>query len=72
MRGDTLDDIVQLLSELPDESLTNVRQQLTSLISLNPWIASGKPVPPPDLYKHQTIKAYAKEFGIETFVETGT
>lgn len=36
------------------------------------WEENGRPAPPPDIVKRGLIKAYAKRFGCEYFVETGT
>mgnify|MGYP001806117693 FL=1 len=36
------------------------------------WERNGKPLPPPNKVKHNTIKAYAQKFSIHTLVETGT
>lgn len=36
------------------------------------WISQGRPVPPPAIVKHRTIEEYAKKFGHQSFVETGT
>jgi hypothetical protein len=39
---------------------------------LNKWLQDGKPVPPPHIYKQQTIKEYQKWFNLQILVETGT
>lgn len=36
------------------------------------WLHAGKPAPPPSLVKQQTVKEFAKHFGVPVFVETGT
>lgn len=36
------------------------------------WILYGRPDPPPHLFKRRIIKEYAKRFGLDIFVETGT
>lgn len=36
------------------------------------WLRTGRPVPPPHIYKQDTIKKYAKEYNTQVFVETGT
>jgi hypothetical protein len=36
------------------------------------WLNSGKPIPPPDVVKHISVKEYAQEFGTQVLVETGT
>lgn len=40
--------------------------------TMQAWERSGKPLPPPQYYKHQVIKAYSKQYGTPVFVETGT
>jgi hypothetical protein len=36
------------------------------------WEVSGRPVPPPGLFKARTIRKYARQHGLRCFVETGT
>lgn len=36
------------------------------------WKMLGKPISPPTAYKAEVIRTLAKQFGISTFVETGT
>ena len=36
------------------------------------WYRLGRPIPTPHSVKVRTIRAYARRFGIDTFVETGT
>jgi hypothetical protein len=36
------------------------------------WVNSGEPTPPPHSVKQMTVKAFAKRFGANMFVETGT
>ena len=36
------------------------------------WARTGKPVPPPHIVKQQTLKTFAKQFGLKVLVETGT
>jgi hypothetical protein len=36
------------------------------------WRENGRPVPPPHEVKQQTLRNYAKEFGLRTLIETGT
>jgi len=36
------------------------------------WLANGRKWSPPYYIKHQTIKDFAKNFKIRTFIETGT
>ncbi len=41
-------------------------------IELRSWEKKGKPIPLPRLMKQEIIKQYAREFSIDTLVETGT
>lgn len=41
-------------------------------VNLVLWGLSGRPVPPPGLFKARTIKRYARRYGLRCFVETGT
>jgi len=36
------------------------------------WGLSGRPVPPPGLFKARTVRKYAKHYGLRCLVETGT
>jgi hypothetical protein len=36
------------------------------------WGKKGRPVPPPHIEKQEVLKRYAKQYGLRTFVETGT
>jgi hypothetical protein len=36
------------------------------------WERAGRPDPPPDHIKHAIIRSYARRFGVNTLVETGT
>jgi hypothetical protein len=36
------------------------------------WQQAGKPLPPPNVFKQETVKAYAKRFSLAVLVETGT
>ena len=40
--------------------------------SLNKWLNSGKPIPPPHVAKQEVIRKFQKDFSIKTLVETGT
>jgi len=40
--------------------------------SINYWIQSGKPIPPPHAVKYKTIKEFQKKYSHDTFIETGT
>ena len=39
---------------------------------LRDWEQSGRPVLPPDEFKRETVKRYARKFGLDVLVETGT
>lgn len=39
---------------------------------LREWEQQGRPVPPPAVYKQDTLRAYGRRFGIAVFIETGT
>jgi hypothetical protein len=67
---DLFNEVTELLGEFNEQYLLEFKQSV--LGSLARWIESGKPVPPPDLYKHQTIKAYGERFHLDTLIETGT
>lgn len=41
-------------------------------INLILWGLSGRPVPPPGLFKARTVRKYAKRYGLRCLVETGT
>lgn len=36
------------------------------------WLKNGRPVPPPHVVKQKVVEQYARRFGLEVFVETGT
>lgn len=41
-------------------------------IELRSWEKKGKPIPLPHLMKQRIIKQYAREFSVDTLIETGT
>jgi hypothetical protein len=41
-------------------------------VNLVLWGLSGRPVPPPGLFKARTVRKYARQYGLRCFVETGT
>ena len=45
------------------------RKQRKALIK---WIEEGKPPPPPHIYQQALLRQYAREYGLNVFVETGT
>jgi hypothetical protein len=40
--------------------------------AIEDWEAAGRPVPPPPEVKQDILRRYATQFGLRTFVETGT
>lgn len=56
--------------------LLKIKNTLTGATSprriLREWELSGKPFPPPGIFKRRVIKEYAQNNRIEIFVETGT
>ena len=36
------------------------------------WEREGRPIPPPNVVKQRTVKAYARQFNVHTLIETGT
>lgn len=48
------------------KKLRSERQELVD------WEANGRPLPPPPVYKQKMIKAFAENFQIGVFIETGT
>lgn len=41
-------------------------------VNLMMWLLSGRPLPPPGLFKARTLRKYAKQYGLRCLVETGT
>jgi hypothetical protein len=41
-------------------------------IDISAWERSGHPVPPPNAYKRQVLRKYARDFRLKTLMETGT
>ena len=39
---------------------------------LREWEQQGRPVPPPPVYKQVTLRTYARQFGLQVLIETGT
>ncbi len=55
--------------------IKNILVDKTSIgkkIALNHWVKRGCPIPPPHVYKIQTIREYSKQYHSNYFVETGT
>ncbi len=62
---------------LPDNivyyfELKSLHQGLNSKMSMEQWKEKGCPLPPPDVVKHGILSKYAKQFGADILVETGT
>lgn len=49
-----------------------ILERVARNVNLALWGLSGKPVPPPGLFKARTVKKYARKYGLRCFVETGT
>ena len=43
-----------------------------SIIDAVIWRVNGRPMPPPPYVKHTILRKHAREFNLDTFVETGT
>jgi hypothetical protein len=41
-------------------------------VNLRMWTFSGRPLPPPGLFKARTLRRYARQHGLRCLVETGT
>jgi len=52
--------------------LREVRRHYRSRRVVHDWERSGRPVPPPCEFKRETLKRYARKFGLDVLVETGT
>lgn len=64
--------------QISHDDWTKIRSELEQAKSLSPnriiaaWSSMGAPFPPPSAYKQELMKLYAKHYGIDTLVETGT
>lgn len=47
-------------------------EQLQKRKTLKHWERMGMPLPPPSLFKQETVKYYSKKFSITTLIESGT
>ena len=47
-------------------------KQLKQKRKYKKWLKDGRPDPPPPLAKQEMLRDYAKSFGLEIFVESGT
>lgn len=57
---------------LIDTALWNAYQGRKNTALLKSWVSSGRPVPPPHIVKQRIVEGYAKEFHVNTLIETGT
>lgn len=53
-------------------ALRNWRDRRAWARHLLEWERRGRPNPPPHLVKQSVIRRYAQQYGIRTFIETGT
>jgi hypothetical protein len=49
-----------------------LRQRAEPSLSVRRWKREGRPVPPPPEVKKRVLLSYARDFGLRTFIETGT
>jgi hypothetical protein len=56
-----------LITELSDQ-----RRQATERAKYDLWVRTGRPVPPPPLYKQNVVRSAGRVFGIDILIETGT
>ena len=57
-----------MLTKIIKDSIQNFRYKQV----YRKWLAAGQPIPIPDAVKQSIVKDYAKRYGIDVFVETGT
>lgn len=50
----------------------NIVNRMLQKRQLKAWEANGRPAPPPAAVKHRAMRAYAEQFGLKVFVESGT
>jgi hypothetical protein len=48
------------------------RRRVEPRLSVRLWRQQGRPVPPPPEIKQRTLRSYARNYSLRTFVETGT
>lgn len=53
-------------------SVGRLRSLIRTRLEVRRWHAAGRPAPPPPFVKRQTIRSYARRYGLRSFVETGT
>lgn len=59
------------LSE-PAQVANDVVDRWCQARALRAWEANGRALPPPHAVKRSTVRAYARAFGLDTLIETGT
>ena len=67
----------QYIPQFITKTLIYTQLRLWTKMRLQKWIIAkwdkrGRPSPPPPVFKHQTIRDYAKRYKLRIFVETGT
>lgn len=45
---------------------------LIQVVRFQQWSLRGRPVPPPNVVKQRTVREYARQFHLDTLIETGT
>ena len=66
----TLTDLRRILRD--QTPLGRILRQIRGSSALRAWERAGRPVPPPQRYKADTVREYASRFGTKTLVETET
>jgi hypothetical protein len=64
--------LIGIKSTVKRSLLYEIIRPIWQRIELHSWEKKGKPVPLPRLMKQRIIKQYAREFSIDTLIETGT
>jgi hypothetical protein len=49
-----------------------LRREAEPHLTVRRWKQEGRPVPPPPEVKQRVLRSYAQQYGLRTFVETGT
>src|SRR5688500_15056436 len=63
------DSVVELIRPTP---LYGIVRRIRDAIVVRRWRNAGRPVPPPHAVKVAAVRDYAKRFGAEILIETGT
>jgi hypothetical protein len=48
------------------------KKHIIAFIELLSWLAEGRPIPPPPLYKHNLLVSYSRKIQAKTLIESGT